>query len=179
MKDIPLYATLPWDHLDSLVKKDWLIRELKRAMKGRFSPACEKPYKKKSELNRTDLGKPEEDDKLVCYHCGLECDLDAIRKERIDSWMTLEKGIPIQIKEEAQELKGVVDKVTRYRASYCKLGEFRFLSALDLTRSFTRAFSIGKSLSGGISTIVSKSRNSSALSMPTPRAGPNEIIGAG
>ncbi|MCH8021479.1 TIGR03960 family B12-binding radical SAM protein [candidate division KSB1 bacterium] len=141
MKDIPLYATLPWDHLDSLVKKDWLIRELKRAMKGQFSPACEKPYKKKSELNRTDLGKPEEDDKLVCYHCGLECDLDAIRKERIDSWMTLEKGIPIQIKEEVPELKGTVDKVTRYRASYCKLGEFRFLSALDLTRSFTRAFS--------------------------------------
>ncbi len=141
MKDIPLYAPLPWDHLDPLVKKDWLVRELKRALKGRFSPACEKPYKKKSELNRTDLGKPEEDDKLVCYHCGLECDLDAIRQERIDSWNSLEKGIPIQIKEEDPALKDAIENVTRYRASYCKLGEFRFLSALDLTRSFTRAFS--------------------------------------
>jgi radical SAM-linked protein len=30
--------------------------------------------------------------------------------------------------------------VTRYRAGYCKLGEFRYLSALDLIRTFTRAF---------------------------------------
>ncbi len=97
LKDIPLYAPLPWDHLDSLVKKDWLIKELKRALKGKFSPACEKPYKKKSDMDRTDLGKPSESDKLVCYHCGLECDLDAIRSERIESWNTLEKGVEVSI----------------------------------------------------------------------------------
>jgi len=139
MRDIPLYAPLPWEHVDSLVKKDWLIREFKRAMKGRFSPACEKPYKKKSELNRTDLGKPTESDKLVCYHCGLECDLDAIRQERIASWNSLERGIELPEKRNA-DLERYPAKVTRYRAAYCKLGSFRFLSALDLTRSFTRAF---------------------------------------
>ncbi len=141
MKDIPLYAVLPWDHLDSLVTKDWLVREMKRAMKGRFSPACEKPYKKKSEQNRTDLGRPEESDKLVCYHCGLECDLDAIRQERIASWNSLEKGLAL----EARDLPAPVDdadsQVTRYRVCYSKLGEFRYLSALDLTRTLTRAFS--------------------------------------
>jgi radical SAM family uncharacterized protein len=140
LRDIPLYAALPWDHLDSRVKKEFLIRGLKRALKGRFSPACEKPYKKKSESNRTDLGKPEQDDKLVCYHCGLNCDLDAIRQERIESWNSLERGIPVEVKSVDQSFKNLPQTVTRYRASYCKLGEFRYLSALDLTRTFTRAF---------------------------------------
>ena len=137
-KDIPLNAALPWDHLDSLVKKEWLVQELKRALKGRFSPACEKPFKKKGDLNRTDLGKPSESDKLVCYHCGLECDLDAIRSERIASWNSLEKtGVPA---ETLVNLPVNAEKVTRYRAAYSKLKNYRFLSALDLTRMFTRAF---------------------------------------
>ncbi len=140
LKDIPLYSPLPWDHIDSLVKKDFLVRELQRALKGRFSPACEKPYKKKSESNRTDLGRPEEDDKLVCYHCGLECDLDAIRAERIASWRSLERGIPVEIKTFDELFANAEKMVTRYRAGYCKLGEFRYLSALDLIRTFTRAF---------------------------------------
>ncbi|RMF61542.1 MAG: DUF2344 domain-containing protein, partial [Calditrichaeota bacterium] len=140
MRDIPLYAPLPWDHLDSLVKKDFLIREFKRALKGRFSPACEKPYKKKGELHRTDLGKPTEDDKLVCYHCGLECDLEAIRAERISSWNSLERGVSVQLKTIDDLFGEVPRRTTRYRGSYRKLGEFRFLSALDLTRAFTRAF---------------------------------------
>ncbi|MFQ5640610.1 MAG: TIGR03960 family B12-binding radical SAM protein [bacterium] len=144
MKDIPLYSPLPWDHLDSQVKKDFLIRELKRALKGRFSPACEKPYKKQSESNRTDLGKPEESDKLVCYHCGLDCDLDSIRQERIESWNSLEKGIAVETKSVDELFANAVRMITRYRASYRKTGEFRFLSALDLTRTFTRAFARAK-----------------------------------
>ncbi|NIV93450.1 TIGR03960 family B12-binding radical SAM protein, partial [candidate division KSB1 bacterium] len=144
MRDIPLYAPLPWDHLDSRVKKDFLIRELRRALKERFSPACEKPYKKKNESNRTDLGKPEEGDKLVCYHCGLECDLDAIRQERIESWESLEKGIPVETRSTEELFENAKKMVTRYRAAYSKLGEFKFLSALDLTRTFTRAFSRAK-----------------------------------
>ena len=141
MKDIPLYSPLPWDHLDSLVKKDWLIRELKRSLKGKFSPACEKPFKKKDELHRTDLGKPTESDKLVCYHCGLECDLDAIRQERIASWNSLEQGIPLKNTEVSAGMPDAEVAVTRYRASYGKLDSFRYLSALDLTRALTRAFS--------------------------------------
>ncbi|MFQ5648704.1 MAG: TIGR03960 family B12-binding radical SAM protein [bacterium] len=141
MRDIPLYAALPWDHLDSLVKKEWLVRELKRAMKGRFSPACEKPFKRKDEHDRTDLGRPTESDKLVCYHCGLECDLDAIRRERIESWRSLENGIEVkgEVPQEG-ESSPYPQRVTRYRAAYTKLGECRFLSALDSTRTFTRAF---------------------------------------
>jgi radical SAM-linked protein len=86
------------------------------------------------------LGKPEEDDKLVCYHCGLECDLEAIRAERIKSWRSLERGIPVEIKTFDELFANAEKMVTRYRAGYCKLGEFRYLSALDLIRTFTRAF---------------------------------------
>ncbi|MFQ5750811.1 MAG: TIGR03936 family radical SAM-associated protein, partial [bacterium] len=140
LKDIPLYAPLPWDHLDSRVKKEFLVRELKRALKGRFSPACEKPYKKRNDTNRTDLGRPEENDKLVCYHCGLNCDLEAIRKERIDSWQSLGNEIPVEIQTIDERFLNAPKEITRYRAAYCKLGAFRFLSALDLNRMFTRTF---------------------------------------
>ncbi len=140
MREVPLDAALPWQHLDTGVKKDWLIHEYKRALKARSSPACEKPYVERNDLNRTDLGKPEEDENLVCYHCGLECDLDTIRKSRMDSWESLEIGIPVKSKSEESLFGNAQKSVTRYRASYCKLNDFRFLSALDLTRTFTRAF---------------------------------------
>ncbi len=139
MKEIPLTDRLPWDHIDSLVKTEWLVQELKRSMKERFSPACEKPFKKKSDRDRTDLGKPSEDDKLVCYHCGLECDLDAIRQERIDSWNTLANGVQLKVQPKAR-FSHLEQEVTRYRTAYGKLGEFSYLSALDLTRVFARAF---------------------------------------
>ncbi|RMD92236.1 MAG: DUF2344 domain-containing protein, partial [Calditrichaeota bacterium] len=141
LKDVPLYAPLPWDHLDTRVKKEFLIRELKRALRGKFTPACEKPYKKKEEIHRTDLGRPDEKAPMVCYHCGLECDLEAIRQERIESWRSLERGIHVKLRTLDDVFAGARKSITRYRAAYRKLGEFRYLSALDLTRTFTRAFS--------------------------------------
>ncbi|HZE89033.1 MAG TPA: TIGR03960 family B12-binding radical SAM protein, partial [Verrucomicrobiae bacterium] len=73
---IPLEATLPWDHIDTTVLKEFLVREWKRALKSMVSPACEKPFKKFNRPFRPD-------DKLVCYDCGCACDLPHITEERV------------------------------------------------------------------------------------------------
>jgi len=185
LKDIPLYATLVWDHLDSLVTKDFQVRELKRALAGKFSPACEKPFKRYGE-DRVDWGDPLKDKgrPYVCYACGLDCDLEAIKNERHQGWSDIHVAgavksdqlsvisnqssvVSNQIRADehkdnqkttsgvnrfdalnvaqlvemskANPAKGEVLSV-KYRCAYKKLGEFRYLSALDLTRTFTRVF---------------------------------------
>jgi radical SAM-linked protein len=80
LRRIPLHAPLPWDHVDSLVKKEFIIRDLHAGMKGRFLPACEKPFIPRDPQKTV---KPLEHANLVCYHCGLDCDLEAIKRERI------------------------------------------------------------------------------------------------
>ncbi len=80
LRRIPLHAPLPWDHIDSLVTKEFIIRDLHAGMKGKFLPACEKPFIPRDPGKTV---KPLEHANLVCYHCGLECDLDAIKRERI------------------------------------------------------------------------------------------------
>jgi radical SAM-linked protein len=81
LRRIPLHARLPWDHIDSLVTKEYLIGDLHKSQKDRFMPACEKPFIPR-DPNKT--VKPLEHANLVCYDCGLECDLDAIKRERIE-----------------------------------------------------------------------------------------------
>jgi radical SAM family uncharacterized protein/radical SAM-linked protein len=181
LKDIPLYAPLIWDHLDSLVTKDFQVRELKRALAGKFSPACEKPFKRFGE-DRVDWGDPVKDKgrPYVCYACGLDCDLEAIKNERHEAWRNIhvagistladerEKGGEgererggrgeranggesvnrfdalnvAQLVELSKANPATAGEVTsvKYRCAYKKLGEFRYLSALDLTRTFTRVF---------------------------------------
>jgi len=80
LRRIPLHAPLPWDHIDSRVTKQFIIEDLHRGMKGKFSPACEKPFIPRDPSKPV---KPLESAKLVCYDCGLECDLEAIKQERI------------------------------------------------------------------------------------------------
>jgi radical SAM family uncharacterized protein/radical SAM-linked protein len=80
LRPIPIHAALPWDHIDTLVSKEYLIQDLHKSQKGRFMPACEKPFIPRDPNKKM---KPLEQANLVCYHCGLECDLDAIKRERI------------------------------------------------------------------------------------------------
>ena len=67
-------------HIDSRVTKQFLIEDLHRGMKAKFSPACEKPFIPRDPNKPV---KPIEHAKLVCYDCGLDCDLEAIKQERI------------------------------------------------------------------------------------------------
>jgi len=78
---IPVDAPLPWDHLDMGLEQRFLLRDYKRSLKHKLSPPCGKPAG--AQVHHTNLADHEADErKLVCYHCGIACDMDRMRTER-------------------------------------------------------------------------------------------------
>jgi radical SAM-linked protein len=89
--------------------------------------------------------------KLVCYDCGVACDLSAMRKERLVSLRKLgaEEPRPAPPPPAASRARSDVRRAPaafqqgearRYRFGYKKLGAAAFLSHLDLIRALPRAF---------------------------------------
>jgi radical SAM-linked protein len=79
---LPVDGALPWDHIDVGLADGFLAMEYKRTLKGRFSPPCGKPVHAK--VHHTNLEDARADErKLVCYHCGVACDLTGMRAERL------------------------------------------------------------------------------------------------
>jgi radical SAM family uncharacterized protein/radical SAM-linked protein len=155
---------LPWDHIDTLVKREFNAREYMKGIKAKISPPCELPVKmidgrptaiapSNKEFERV-ASQP-----LLCYACGMECDLEVSRKhlehavalhkevrtyeERISA--IKEAGIDrplVQLAssvEKAREVKSE-STVNRYRAVFEKGERVKYLSHLDLTRQLPRAF---------------------------------------
>jgi radical SAM-linked protein len=59
----------------------FLATEYKRAMQGKLSPPCGKPVG--AQVHHTNLEQHEADKRiLVCYHCGVACDMTHMREER-------------------------------------------------------------------------------------------------
>ena len=72
---------LPWDHLDMRLEPKFLATEYKRAMRGKLSPPCGKPAG--AQVHHTNLEAHTADARiLVCYHCGVACDMTRMREER-------------------------------------------------------------------------------------------------
>jgi radical SAM-linked protein len=129
LAELPIESRLPWDHVDCLVDKQFLLREYQRARKALLTPACEKPYR------RHNLP-PEMSDKLICYDCGCACDLDHIKKERVDAYQGLLRLDPLR-KPLAPPPAG--GQAFRHRGAFRKMGATKFLSHLDLLRTMSRA----------------------------------------
>jgi radical SAM family uncharacterized protein/radical SAM-linked protein len=186
---------LPWDHIDTIVKREFLAREYIKGIRARISPPCELPVKvidgrptaiapSHEEFERV-IGQP-----LLCYNCGLECDL-TVSREHLDKALALHKEvrsykdriaalpgtalpgialpgtalpgtarIPACSDSEAQSIGGTGDsnsqppalassvkpkpipseKLFRYRSSYSKMSQVKYISHLDMTRALPRAF---------------------------------------
>jgi radical SAM family uncharacterized protein/radical SAM-linked protein len=81
-------APQPWDHIDVGLAEGFLAWEYRRALKNRLSPPCGKPNK--TLLHHTNIEDAEADArKLVCYDCGIACDMGEMKSERIDYLKTL------------------------------------------------------------------------------------------
>ncbi len=79
---IPVDGRLPWEHVDVGLEDGFLLREYRRALKNRASPPCGKPVS--LQVHHTNLRDARADERrLVCYHCGVACDLGGMRDERI------------------------------------------------------------------------------------------------
>jgi radical SAM family uncharacterized protein/radical SAM-linked protein len=78
----PITARLPWDHIDVGLEDGFLLGEYRKALKGRASPPCGKVAGML--IHHTNLADAEPDRrKLVCYDCGVACDLTKMRDDRL------------------------------------------------------------------------------------------------
>jgi radical SAM-linked protein len=80
---IAVTARLPWDHFDIGLEQGFLAREYRKALASRTSPPCGKVVGQF--IHATNLAEAEaENRRLVCYDCGIACDLTKMRGDRKD-----------------------------------------------------------------------------------------------
>jgi radical SAM family uncharacterized protein/radical SAM-linked protein len=146
----PVTARLPWDHLDVGLEDGFLLAEYRKALKHRLSPPCGKVAGML--VHHTNLQDAEADRRtLVCYDCGVACDLSAMRADRLVALRGLGALAPTPadpqrapVRAERVRKKGFIDAVeapwTTYRIRFTKLGRVAFLGHLDLARLLGRSF---------------------------------------
>jgi radical SAM family uncharacterized protein/radical SAM-linked protein len=79
---LPVTARVPWDHFDVGLEEGFLAREYRKALAGRASPPCGKVAG--AFIHATNVAEAEaETRRLVCYDCGVACDLGKMREERL------------------------------------------------------------------------------------------------
>ncbi len=143
---IPVTARLPWDHIDVGLEEGFLLREYRKALKNRLSPPCGKVAG--AFVHATNLSDAiGEDRKLVCYDCGVACDLGALREQRLVYLRKLGADVPrapaaprVPVASKRHPALDVQPEARRYRFVYEKLQAAAFLSHLDLIRALPRAF---------------------------------------
>ena len=80
---IPVTARLPWDHFDIGLEDGFLAREYRRALANRLSPPCGKVAG--MFVHHSNVADAVSDTrKLVCYDCGIACDMTQMRSERVE-----------------------------------------------------------------------------------------------
>ncbi|HEY9841544.1 MAG TPA: TIGR03960 family B12-binding radical SAM protein [Candidatus Obscuribacterales bacterium] len=144
-RTIPLDSQLPWGHINVGLEPKFLIQEYKRAIKDKLSPPCGKPFRAK--VHHTNLQDHQADTKLlICYDCGLACDMQLMREERGEYLLKMGAVEPPQVA--ADPAPGHIraprqDKFEQgesfgYRAIYTKLNRSQYLSHSDLIRNLPR-----------------------------------------
>jgi radical SAM family uncharacterized protein/radical SAM-linked protein len=148
--EIPEAARLSWDHIDVGVERDFLRKELSKALQHQSSPPCGKPAGQLLHPASVADAEAAADCKLVCYHCGVACNLDGIKRDRLfflrrmNAWSARAplprrrsgtgRGRPTPATDSMQ------GEPARFRLRYSKLGPAAFLAHLDLVRHLPRAF---------------------------------------
>ncbi len=145
---IPVDARLPWDHIDVGLEDGFLLREYRKALASRLSPPCGKAVGQF--VHHTNLEDAQTDArKLVCYDCGVACDLTAMREERLVSLTQLgakqrtpPKSEPVTMTPEERRPRAqfVQGEAKRYRIAFTRIGRSAFQSHLDLIRVVPRVF---------------------------------------
>jgi radical SAM family uncharacterized protein/radical SAM-linked protein len=147
--NIPLKGKLAWDHIDVGLTERFLEIEWKKALHDRLSPPCGKVngmivhHSNLEELSKTfDIDKK----KLVCYHCGIKCDLKGMVDERKDFLIEMKatEYVPYErpevLKKDIADLREKRNQNVgfKYRIEFSKLGPITFISHLDLQKVIAR-----------------------------------------
>ena len=111
-----LDETLPWDHLDCGVTRQYLLQERERAFAESATEDCRNG---------------------ACTGCGV-CDFDTIRMRLVDTTTTQHSLAPTLSDLPTVEVAGA-ENPERIRLRFSKTGAMRFLSHLELLNIFIRA----------------------------------------
>jgi len=150
---LALHSRLPWSHIDTGVDVDFLRVEYQKAMAQRLSPPCGKSVQRMLHPSNVVEAVAAADEKLVCYDCGVACDLPQMKRQRLfflrrmNAWAEVERpaaaarpsagghtAAPRPLTRFAQT------ESRRYRLRYTKLGPAAYLAHLDLVRHLPRIF---------------------------------------
>jgi radical SAM family uncharacterized protein/radical SAM-linked protein len=157
---IPVSARVPWDHFDIGLESGFLEREYRRAVRGKSSPPCGKVVGQF--IHATNVKDAQAETKrLVCYDCGVACDLGKMREERLVFLRKLGAEEPPPkpepaLPEATADAPGPAEKPKRkrpeaqrpvrsggapksYRLRFEKTGAGALLGHLDLARELPRA----------------------------------------
>jgi radical SAM family uncharacterized protein/radical SAM-linked protein len=159
---IAVGARVPWDHLDVGLEDGFLAREYRKALAGRSSPPCGKVAG--AFVHPTNAADAEsEKRRLVCYDCGIACDLGKMRSERLVHLRKLgahERPLPLaapagesdgtpvpapaptprrKMRPEALRPARPGGAPQRLRLRFEKVGPAALLGHLDLARELPRA----------------------------------------
>jgi radical SAM family uncharacterized protein/radical SAM-linked protein len=130
-------SRLPWEVIDTRVEKRFLLREFHRAMTEKTSVPCEQPViagigeKTVNILNNQ---------KYVCYSCGLECDLKAIQKEQKTNIHKLQTALEEWDHSPAAAGKPDTEAKFHYLVTFSKKEAMRYIGHLDLQRLMIHTF---------------------------------------
>jgi radical SAM family uncharacterized protein/radical SAM-linked protein len=145
---LPVTARLPWDHVHVGLEDGFLAREYRKALKSRLSPPCGKVAG--TFVHATNLDDAEaEKRRLVCYDCGVACDMTQMREERLVFLRKLGayerpaspaprasgKIRPMHEQPPARHAQGAP---LRVRLHYRKVGRAAYRGHLDLVRVLPR-----------------------------------------
>lgn len=113
-KNYPIFQSLPWDFIDTGVKREFLVREFERAFKTQKSNECT----------------------ITCEACGLSCQLKEGKPQ-----IKYEKSFNYS---ESEQKISPENKITIVRFCHTKLGAMKYLSQLELSNLLTRALRMAK-----------------------------------
>ncbi len=142
---------LPWDHLDMQLDPKFMLRDYRMSMRDRLAPPCGKPVG--AQVHHTNLEDHEADTrKLVCYNCGVACDMSGMREERAEFLKKLGALAPADnadTRERRAAQQARIDKgsaphdfeqgeSTKIRLQFSKTGADAMTGHLDLVRKLPR-----------------------------------------
>jgi len=151
LRTLPVTARMPWDHIDVGLEEGFLAREYRKSLSSRLSPPCGKAagmfvhHRSLSEANADPR-------RLVCYDCGVACDLSEMKEERLVFLSSLgavdaPKQSPEPVLPEPDKRKHRQPTITmvqgdpiRMRLGFKKLGHAVYRGHLDLVRVLPRVF---------------------------------------
>ena len=149
---LPVTARLPWSHIDVGLEDGFLAREYRKALQSRLSPPCGKVAGAFVHETNVEAAR-KETRRLVCYDCGVACDMTQMRTERVgflEKLGSLDEAGPPRVKLPLFQRRsdGPTPKGTppapkeghRYRFFYEKVGPVALIGHLDLIREIPRVF---------------------------------------